>query len=590
MSQQQQQQLQQLEEQKKKVENRLLELQREQAELQQQLAVQAFAGSYEIAVQWPATITFTGNHRTNRDLIQHRLLEAGLVYEVPIPTADVVAAASALIQNLEATDCFHAVKVEIGSGGTDTGGSSLDGSDSIPLRKINVRLHEKNWYRLHAGAGLKTNGWLTGGGGSSADTAVSTDSFLPTAEVEISAGLRNIAGCLDRTDIQYAVNTHNIGTWNLTHTRPLYTVLPAAVADTVLEQPTGSQYSFSARAALDTTDHVSVSSYQQFQRLISVKAATSETKRNPAAANNNNNTPWYASIEWGVVHRDLIPRRHATLPYHFAASSEIVAAAGASVKHSVTAVLHYDSTGTATTRRRTTSESSTSVTLPDDQSKLPVSGVQLQCSTELGAPPGDVGFVKGQAAVAAHVPLTDRFALHASFATGYLHPLEFGGLCCANRPASAVLVSDRFLLGGTGSFRGFGPAGIGPRVTTTTTTTAATVGGTKKTMGDALGGNFFYTATAMASLAPATTIEALSVVTSHVRLFGFATAGTCLGSGGGGGISGVHDVIGSTRVSAGIGVATQVMGPRVEATYAWPLRYGPNDGRRRFQFGASFSV
>jgi outer membrane protein assembly factor BamA len=194
----------------------------------------------------------------------------------------------------------------------------------------------------------------------------------------------------------------------------------------------------------------------------------------------------------------------------------------------------------------------------------------MQCSAELATPPGDVGFVKGQAAVAGHLPIGSRImALHVSLHAGYLHhTLNFGGLC------NAPTVSDRFLLGGTGSFRGFVPAGIGPRSTNN-----------NNKVGDALGGTFFYMATAMASLAPPTTLQSLTMLTSHVRLFGFCTAGTCLAK-----LTSVSDVVYSTRASAGFGVATQAMGPRLEATYAWPLRYGPLDGRRRFQFGMSFSI
>lgn len=514
------------------MERRLREIKREEAELKQQIAVQKYAGSYEIALRWPAVLS--GNQRTSADLIQHRLLEAGLLYDVPIPTADAVAAASQFIANLEASECFHAVHVELGSS------TEQDDQLDVPLRSITVRLHEKKWYRLHAGAGLKTDRWL---GGSNVAT---TDSFLPTAEVEITAGLRNIAGCFDRTDVQYTVDTHNIGSWGLTHVRPLYTVLPSALSNGLMEQSTGSQYSLAARAAIDTVDHSTVSNYQQFQRLVTVKAATAE-KADPTKQQ-----PWYGSLEWGIVYRDLVPRRHATLPYHLAASPEIVAQAGASVKHGVTAVFNYDRTLHAAA----------------DRSGLPVQGVQVQCSTEVAAPPGDVGFVKGLAACTGHASLTDRLALHASLATGYLHAVSFGGLC------GAPGVSDRFLLGGTGSFRGFIPAGIGPR-------SAAKSGA----LGDALGGNFFYTATAIASLAPPLTIEALDALTSRVRLFGFATAGTCLAN-----LANIRDITGSTRVAAGIGVATNALGPRVEATYAWPLRYGPSDSRRRFQFGMSFSI
>jgi hypothetical protein len=551
MNQQQQQQ----QRQQQPLQQRLLELKREEAALKQQLAVQQYAAQYPIQLQWPAMVKGKGGGvlRTDMDLLQHRLLESGLLYDTPVATADAVAAASNFIANLESSDCFHSIHVDIGGSGATPGDDAVTSlnqeTNNVPARKITVTVDEKKWYRLHAGAGLKTNGWLTGTNNNTSLTT-STDSFLPAAELEVSVGLRNIAGCLDRTDVQYAVDTHNIGTWGITHVRPLYTALPEFLSDQLLlEQITnGSQCALTVRAALDTVDHITVSSYQQYQRLLSVKAATAEI---PPRASTD--TPWYyGSLEWSVNWRDLVPRRHATLPYHLAASPEIAAQAGASVKHSVTAVMHYDTTKTA-------------APCVDDASGIPVQGVQMQCSTELATPPGDVGFVKSQAAMAGHLSVTDRLAMHASLSTGYLHPLSFAGLC------GMTTVSDRFLMGGSGSFRGFAPGGVGPRA----------IG----KMGDALGGNFFYAASVVASFAPPVTLESLSVITSHVRLFGFCSVGTCLGN-----VTGIQDIVKTTRVSAGMGLTSQAFGPRLEATYAWPLRYGPLDGRRRFQFGLSLFI
>jgi outer membrane protein assembly factor BamA len=50
-------------------------------------------------------------------------------------------------------------------------------------------------------------------------------------------------------------------------------------------------------------------------------------------------------------------------------------------------------------------------------------------------------------------------------------------------------------------------------------------------------------------------------------------------------------VLRSTRASAGVGVSTSALGPvRLELTYAVPLRYGPRDVRRAFQFGMGLNV
>ena len=538
---------------------RTLESQQQQVAMQQ--AVQKFAGKYEIQLEWPAVVVRTNDGskkpiRTSNELIQHRLMESGILFDTSVPTEEVVLAASNFVENLEQSDCFHGVHVEIGEPSltdADLEGQQKEKSNTAMLRRISVKLDEKNWYKFHAGAGLKTDGWL----GASSTTimggsASTTDAFIPTAEMELRAGLRNITGCLDRTDLQYSVDTQNIGSWTLTHVRPLYTVLPSSLSDSLLLRSTGSQYTFTARAALDTSDRIAVSSFYEYQRLLSLTASTSEQ-----LTTNSSSNPWFSSIEYGILYRDLIPRRHATMPYHFDASPEIVAQSGASVKHAVTSVTSYNNYST-------------------DSSNLPVHGLQMQCSTELALPPGDIGFVKGQISMAGHLPIvTNRIALHTNFSSGYLRTISYGGLC------GPPLISDRFLLGGTGSFRGFVPAGIGPRGRKINS------GTTNNRLGDALGGDLFYSASLMASLAPPDTIEGLSQLTRTVRLFGFTTVGSCLSVSN---ITSWKDVVGSTRVSAGIGIASRVLGPRIEATYTIPLNYGPIDGRRRFQFGVCISI
>jgi outer membrane protein assembly factor BamA len=211
-----------------------------------------------------------------------------------------------------------------------------------------------------------------------------------------------------------------------------------------------------------------------------------------------------------------------------------------------------------------------------DSSNLPINGFQMHGSTELALPPGDVGFMKGQAALAGHLSITNRLALHTSLSSGYIHSISFGGLC------GPALTSDKFLLGGTGSFRGFIPAGIGPR--------CSFVGRTNGGLGDALGGNIFYTATMMASVAPQDTNEGISQITRNVRLFAFASAGSCIS------VQGINTtnlkgIFSTSRMSAGFGVSSGVLGPaRIEATYAVPLRCFGNDGKRRFQLGISLSI
>ena len=52
----------------------------------------------------------------------------------------------------------------------------------------------------------------------------------------------------------------------------------------------------------------------------------------------------------------------------------------------------------------------------------------------------------------------------------------------------------------------------------------------------------------------------------------------------------VKNILYSSRISTWIGLTITVFGPKVEVTYSIPLRYGPYDGRKLFQFGMSMSL
>jgi hypothetical protein len=86
--------------------DRLAQLQHEQRRLERQLQVQEFAAGYEVQVAWPASVR--GNRRTDPDLIQHRLLEAGMLYEVPTSLKDVTDAATRFVAG---------AVLQVGSGG-----------------------------------------------------------------------------------------------------------------------------------------------------------------------------------------------------------------------------------------------------------------------------------------------------------------------------------------------------------------------------------------------------------------------------------------------------------------------------------------
>jgi hypothetical protein len=487
------------------------------------------------------------------------------LYEVPTTVQDTLTAASTFCADLERTGCFHKVHVQIGKGGKGaaTASATAGAADATAENQVTVTLDEKKWYRLHAGGGVKTDGWLSGKGGSAASTATTEQlqhGFLPVAEFDASVGLRNVTGHLDTTDLQYTLDTRQMAAWSLRHARPLYTVLPDSLQELVLSSANGSQYSVQAAAVLDTQDYEWTKSYKEFQRLLSVTVSNHHSVTNPETA-----PGIYQGLAWCLTSRDLVPRRQANTPFSYTASPEVVSQAGPSVKHSVTAEFRTNDAFA-------------------DHASCPTAGVEWHGTAELATPPGDVGFVKAQGGVSVHVPVNltmlqqHDVSLHGAFSTGFLKNLSFGGLC---RPAA---ISDRFFCGGPVNLRGFMPAGIGPRAATG----AANSGGTGSSPGgDALGGDFFYTATAMASVVPSPLAAFLDPY--GIRFLAFANAGTCIGNFGQGTAPVVSQILGSSRVSVGVGVVSSAMGPRVEATYAWPLRYGPRDARRHFQFGMGFS-
>jgi hypothetical protein len=540
--------------------------QRQQAE-----RFRRYAMDYSLQVEFPAKVkaksagdaasTASKPLRTDNDLIQHRLLEAGLLYEVPVTAADTLAATSTFCADLERTGCFNGVQVQLGKANTTN--APDESTETTNTAGVTVTLDEKQWYRLHAGGGVKTDGWLSGKGGSAASTATTEQlqhGFLPVAEFDASVGLRNVTGHLDTTDLQYTLDTRQMAAWSLRHARPLYTVLPDSLQELVLSSANGSQYSVQAAAVLDTQDYEWTKSYKEFQRLLSVTVSNHHSVTNPETA-----PGIYQGLTWCLTSRDLVPRRQANTPFSYTASPEVVSQAGPSVKHSVTAEFRTNDAFA-------------------DHASCPTAGVEWHGTAELATPPGDVGFVKAQGGVSVHVPVNltmlqqHDVSLHGAFSTGFLKNLSFGGLC---RPAA---ISDRFFCGGPVNLRGFMPAGIGPRAATG----AANSGGTGSSPGgDALGGDFFYTATAMASVVPSPLAAFLDPY--GIRFLAFANAGTCIGNFGQGTAPVVSQILGSSRVSVGVGVVSSAMGPRVEATYAWPLRYGPRDARRHFQFGMGFS-
>lgn len=472
--------------------------------------------------------------RTNKDLVQRRLIEAGVSYGDREPLRKVQDPLNGFIQSLEASGCYDVVHARIEQ--------VIRTSSSIPddpTEQLNITLKEKNWYKLYVGGGIRNNAQAELGQMGGLD-------FLAKTQFETLAGLKNITGYLDSTILQYTVDAMGQSRWELFHVRPLDGIL---LGYKLAHMINASQYSLGFHAALDTLDFEWTRSYRERQRKLSVRLSNHSQVPMPQIANGP-----CVGFEWSWIFRDLLPRRHSTLPYAMDASPEIAAQSGPSEKNALT--LEYRTNGSLC-----------------DEKMNPEEGIDYYCKAELAGPPGDVGFVKAQGGGALHVPISIanqlHFSLHGSFQTGLLRALSFGGACQAPK------VSDRYFAGGPPQLRGFCPAGIGPRAEPPNRTSTA------GPHGDALGGDFFYTA----SVAASTTT--MPLVLYGLRVMAFGNIGTLVGS-----MSSApswRSVVHSSRASVGVGICGGSPMGRVEAAYTLPLRFGPYDMRKNAQISLGFS-
>jgi outer membrane protein assembly factor BamA len=496
---------------------------------QVQELLQEYVKTYPINLSFPAKVSPAMSEkrlRTNVDLVQHRLLESGVLFDDLQHIGQVNEVSERFINSMMQTGCYHAVQVKL-----------ENHSGQEDQSNLHILLNEKNWYSLYIGGGFKQGAIYQNAAG---------DGVLPKVQFETSGSLLNLTGHLDKTSLSYTVDQTSTATLALTHERPLYSLFSqdSPIHDFILGMGNGSQYTYTCRAMLDTVDHEWTRSYKEYQRLLSMRISNKGNAGIPEMVEGG-----YSGVDWTVVFRDVIPRRHASLPYSCDASPEVVAQSGPTTKHSVS--YEYRMNGSLTNDRFN-----------------PTSGVDWHSRLELALPPGDVGFFKAQTGMAGHAPV-GSLALHMSASAGILQPLTFGGLC------GPPTLSDKFYFGGPLQLRGFLPAGVGPRSKT---------GGSSTPGGDALGGDLFYSATLAASI-PVPTFSSVWPQ-SNIRLFGFANAGTLT--------SLQHSpsawsILKSTRASVGGGVCMGSPFGRMEVTYAVPLRYGPRDARRSVQFGLGFS-
>ncbi len=494
------------------------------------------------------------NLRTSKDFINFRLLETDIdfVSDEPTPMSTVSENLSKFVVDLEKTGCYDSVQVVLGR--------PKDQPSQSDSRQLDVILQEKNWYKLYIGGGIKQD----------STSAIASSGVIPKVQFETSASLINLSGETDITQLEYTLDQTSTPSFTLQHTRPLYSLLSGNLSDIILNMDHGSKIGVTLKTNIDTNDSFEfIRSSKDHTQKIGVKISNS-TIGSSSSGHGPANDEIYSGLEWSLIHRDVIPRRHISSPFQYDASPEVIAASGPSLKHSISA--DYRLNGYLT----------------DDRFN-PTAGIDSYGGIEFAGPPGDVGFLKLWGGASVHIPIVPeldveekkcaRFfgkmlnglSLHTAINGGAMKGLDFGGLCLG---AGSTNVSDRFYVGGSHQLRGFVPAGIGPRAAT---------GGASSPGGDAMGGEVFYTASALLSI-PFPGNESLSK--NGVRLFGFANAGTLTSFEN---ATSLGSFMNSSRTAVGGGVSVGTAMGRLEATYAVPLRFGPTDARRSVQAGIGFT-
>lgn len=496
--------------------------------------------------------------RTSTDFINFRLMETDIDFtsEEPTPIAKISESLSHFVSDLEKTGCYESVQVILGR--------PKEIPSKSDTRQLDVILQEKNWYKLYIGGGIKQDN----------SSAISSTGVMPKVQFESSASLLNLTGETDITELSYTVDQTSTPAISMQHTRPLYSLLQGGVTDSlsdaVLNTENGSKVGVTLKATVDTNDsYEHIRSSKDHLQKIGVKISNN-TAGSSSPGHGPGNDDMYAGLEWSFTQRDLIPRRHISSPFQYDASPEIIAASGPSLKHSVSA--DYRLNGYLT----------------DDRFN-PTVGLDSFGGFEVAGPPGDVGFLKLWGGASAHIPIVpfldenekknsgflgklfNGLSFHTALNAGAIKGLSFGGLCVGGNSTHPL---DRFHVGGSHQLRGFLPSGIGPRSKT---------GGASSPGGDSMGGDVFYTASALMSM-PFPGNKSLSNM--GVRLFGFANAGSLASFEN---AMNASSFMKSTRTSIGGGISAGTPMGRLEATYAIPLRYGPTDARRSVQAGIGFT-
>ncbi len=393
--------------------------------------------------------------RTSSDFINNRLLDTpGLSFMTTTTLSETTEALNDFVQDLQSTNCYDSVQVILGSKG-ESNTNYVDTSTSTTIGKpkqLNVLLAERNWYKLYIGGGVKHENMTSNNG--------PTGTF-PKLQFESTASLINLAGMTDLTQCSYTLDQTSTPTLSVTHTRPFYSLFNpgSAIGNAILQTDQGSKFGITFRGNVDTLDYEHTRSSKDHIQSLGVRVAN--TTANSSSFNTSIADNIYIGLDWSLSHRDIIPRRHKSLPYLCDASPDIIACGGPSLKHSITA--EYRLNGQYT-----------------DSKYNPTEGLDSYAGVEAAGPPGDVGFVKVWSGGSIHLPIGPSssdseevnigflsrliprgLAFHSVYNCGIMKAFSYGGLC--SNGGSMTNVSDRFYVGGSHQLRGFLPAGIGPR-------------------------------------------------------------------------------------------------------------------------------
>jgi len=529
-----------------------------------QRAMMEHLQKYSIRLNYPAQVIRSNDNDENaskndtkslwtrNDFVQQRLMDSGVFPATTGSSSSLLSSSLSLaevsnrlgdfVQGMEATGCYDSVKVLLDKSNK---ASTVDSNTS--QQELTVLLGEKRWYKVYVGGGIKGDP-LRGG-------AAGSDLANTKFQLESSIGLRNLSGTCDTTEVSYAVDQTSTPSFHITHQWPFLAVPPppsttaAAVGQRLFQWRQGQPWQAHIKASIDTIDHLHTRSCRERQSAIQCQVASA-----PSSETEDD----YHAVTWMAALRDVMPRRHSTIPYQCDASSDVLKHAGPSLKHSL---LYQHQI------RRHLSFHDNDNDNDDDSLSL----LEGKWNLELAGPPGNTGFFKSWGGFHLDVPILQRIwqglTLHASWQGGFLKPLSFGNLCNTNTAATTSShITDRFFVGGPNQLRGFMEAGIGPRAKT---------GGASVPGGDALGANWYYASTIATSI---------PVHASGIRMFSFLNMGNLTNR--------PTSLLSTTRLAIGAGLYANLPhhGARMEATYAIPIRYGPNDARRRLQAGIGFSL